>query len=503
MTAVNNITQRDRGLVRTPIIPLTIGALSQCNKSSQQTTPPITPTSRSEAEIEELRDPAPSELGHIIPNEEPFVAVIGCGYIGAHLINIFSKCFDVIGFDISETQLEKVKGEFRGLGSRITFTLNPKDLTKATHFLVAVPTLLQADKTVDTMAIRNALSSIALYARPRSTIVIESSVAVGMTRQLVGPMARDRGFFAGMSPERVDPGRTEPAVEAIPKIVSGLDDEVPGSLDAIVKLYSRVFDTVVPVANPETAEMTKLFENCQRMINIAYVNEMADACAAHGINPFEVCKAAATKPFGYMPFTPSLGVGGHCIPVNPYYLLSNNSFPLLQAATERMWQRPSEIGQRVIDSVLKGPIESVVDSSRPRWEKQESRPIEPPDRKGTDLRNVSHSTMLLERKRKATAPRCRVLVVGVGFKVGQSTTSNSPGQKLIQKLYDSNVVDVAWADALVEQSAIPHVPRLSMDHWNRRNLEGFDIIIVAFRQAFMDFSLLEDLIGVKVEMWCP
>ncbi|KAI0541784.1 hypothetical protein GGR58DRAFT_510598 [Xylaria digitata] len=479
-------------------------ALSQCNKSSQQTTPPITPpASRSEAEIEEFRDPVPPEPGHIIPNGEPLVAVIGCGYVGAHLINIFSRCFDVIGFDISENQLEKVREQFGHLGSRITFTLDPKDLTKATHFLVAVPTLLQADKTIDTIAIRNALSSIALYARPGSTIVIESSVAVGMTRQLVGPIAREGGFFAGMSPERVDPGRTEPAVEAIPKIVSGLDDEVPGSLDAIVKLYSRVFDIIVPVANPETAEMTKLFENCQRMINIAYVNEMADACAAHGINPFEVCKAAATKPFGYMPFTPSLGVGGHCIPVNPYYLLSNNSFPLLQAATERMWQRPFEIGQRVIDSVLKGPLESVVGSNQPHWEKRDSRPIEPPDRKGTDLRHGSHSTMLLERRHKAKAPRCRVLVVGVGFKVGQSTTSNSPGQKLIQKLYDSNIVDVAWADALVEQSAIPHVPQLSMDHWNKENLGRFDIIIVAFRQTSMDFSLLEDLIGVKVEMWCP
>ncbi|GAW22772.1 hypothetical protein ANO14919_123150 [Xylariales sp. No.14919] len=503
-TTPENITQRDRAPARAPVIPLVIDTLSQCNKSSQQTTPPITPPrSRSEDEIEELQDLKLSELDHITTDVEPLVAVIGCGYVGAHLVNIFSRHFNVMGFDVSERQLEKARAEFRYPASRVTFTLDPKNLGKATHFLVSVPTLLQADKTIDTTAIRSALSSIALYARPGSTIVIESSVAVGMTRKLVGPMARERGFFAGMSPERVDPGRIEPAIKAIPKIVSGLDDEVPGSLDAIVKLYSRVFDTVIPVTKPETAEMTKLYENCQRMLNIAYANEMADACSAHGINPFEVCRAAATKPFGYMPFTPSLGVGGHCIPVNPYYLLSNNSFPLLQAATERMWQRPAEIGQRVIDSILEGPVGKAVKPCKPQPEKRDDQSVVSPDEKATGFGSKLQDGTGLQERYRAKAPRCKVLVVGVGFKAGQSTMSNSPGQKLIQKLHDSDVVDVAWADALVEQSAIPHIPRLGMDHWNRENLEGFDIIIVAFRQRFMDFGLLDDLIGVKIEMWCP
>lgn len=108
--------------------------------------------------------------------------------------------------------------------------------------------------------------------------------------------------------QRVDPGRTEPPAAQIPKIISGLDDISPGSLDAISEIYSNVFDQVVPVSKPEVAEMMKLFENCQRMMCIAYVNEMADACVDHDISPYEVCNAAATKPFGYLPFTPGLGM---------------------------------------------------------------------------------------------------------------------------------------------------------------------------------------------------
>ncbi|CAM1501393.1 Fc.00g105550.m01.CDS01 [Cosmosporella sp. VM-42] len=165
----------------------------------------------------------------------------------------------------------------------------------------------------------------------------------GLTRELLGPIAHSRGLFAGMSPERIDPGRIEPRMRSIPKVVSGLDNVVPGSLEAITRLYSRVFNHIMSVSKPEVAEITKLYKNCQHMMCIAYVNEMADACIGLGIDLFEVYKVAATKPFGYMAFDPSLGVGGHCIPVNLYYLLSNSEFPLLEAAAERMNTRPARI----------------------------------------------------------------------------------------------------------------------------------------------------------------
>lgn len=232
---------------------------------------------------------------------------------------------------------------------------------------------------------------------------------------------------------------------------------VPGSLDAISRVYSSIFDTVVPVSKPEVAEMMKLYENCQRMVCIAYANEMADACIPHGINPYEVCKAASTKPFGYMPYTPGLGVGGHCIPVNPFYLLSNSSFPLLESAAKTMHDRPAKIAQRIL-------------------------------------------TRLQTRRTKGVVPR--VLVVGMGFKAGQSHLSYSPGADVARNLAISMEVDVCWADALVKQTSLPQIPRLPDDAWCKNSLEDFDVIVVASRQQGVDFGVLETLESVEVEMWC-
>ncbi|KAI1456728.1 nucleotide sugar dehydrogenase [Annulohypoxylon moriforme] len=480
---VDDVVEDVRGPFSVQDLSLAIKALKQSDKPSQETSPPSTPQySTFQSEADGLQDLKSATSNCIREDEEPLVAVIGCGYVGTQLIGSFSTQYDVLGFDVSKEQLRRVQAEHGGEGSRATFTLDPRDLSKATHFLISVPTLLKADKTIDTSYVKSALMNIRTYARAGSTVVIESSVAIGMTRQLLGPLAQEKGFFAGMSPERVDPGRTDPPMKTIPKVLSGLDDVVPGSLNAIIRLYSRVFDTIVPVSTPETAEMTKLYENCQRMVAIAYANEMADACLDHGIDPYEVCKAAATKPFGYTPFTPSLGVGGHCIPVNPYYLLSNSQFPFLKMATETMWQRPERIGQRALDALFQDKPQDI-------------------EKDGLFISNTAIEQQSQISQFKGVRPR--VLVVGVGFKAGQSHLSNSPGLKLIQTLADSQRVDVMFADALVEQSSIPNVPRLDMDNWNKTSLEGFDMIIVSFKQTGMDFKILDNLENVKVEMWCP
>ncbi|KAI6762461.1 hypothetical protein HG530_008441 [Fusarium avenaceum] len=384
----------------------------------------------------------------------PVVAVVGVGYVGTHLVSSFSSRYQVIGFDVSEGRINDLRQEFKG-NMNVQFSRTQNDLVSATHFLISVPTLLRPDKTIDSSYLRNALKMVCQVARRGSTIVIESSVAVGMTRELVGPIAKRLGLFAGMSPERVDPGRTEPPVKSIPKIISGLDDILPGSLDAINRIYSTIFDNVVTVSKPEVAEMMKLYENCQRMVCIAYANEMADACIPHGIDPYEVCSAASTKPFGYMPYAPDVGVGGHCIPVNPYYLLSNSSFPLLEACSSAMHNRPAKLAQRLLSSI---PI---------------------------------------------TTRRSRVLVVGLGFKPGQSQLDNSPGVDLVRSLAVSGAqVDLSWADALVKQEAVPQVQRLAKHQWKKEFLETFDVIVVAMKQHNMDFSLLADLEGVRVESWC-
>lgn len=397
-------------------------------------------------------------LPPIWPGQPPTVAVIGVGYVGEHLVNIFGEHFPVIGFDVSIERIEKLT--LANHNTTTVFTTSTAALAPATHFLIAVPTLLLPNQQVDSSYLRQALAVVGRYARPGSTVVVESSVAVGMTRALLGPLAAAKNLHAGMSPERVDPGRAAPPARAIPKVVSGLDDVVAGSTDAIAQLYARAFARVVRVSRPEVAEMMKLYENCQRMVCIAYANEMADACANHGIDPFEVCRAAATKPFGYMPFSPGLGVGGHCIPVNPFYLLSNSNFPLLENATEKMRARPGVLAQRIIDKLHR------------------------------------------QQHRDVDRPLPRVLVVGIGFKAGQSHLANSPSLELAKSLIVSGKVRVAWLDPLVAQEAVPQIERFDGENWSVAHLEtNFDYIVAAMWQTGIDMDVLHGLPQNMVGWW--
>ena len=191
------------------------------------------------------------------------------------------------------------------------------------------------------------------------------------------------------------------------------------------------------------------------MLCIAYANEMSDACISHGIDPYEVSAVAATKPFGYMPYTPGLGVGGPCIPVNPYYLFLNNRFPLLQLATETMERRPASIASRLM-AKLKNPAN-------------------PP----------------------------RILVVGVGFKRGQSLLSHSPGVALIKALQENWEVEVNFADPLVDQASLPFARRLNQrTEWNEEYLGSFNLIIIAVKQIGLDLDLLDN-VEVPIEQFAP
>ncbi len=319
-------------------------------------------------------------------------------------------------------------------------------------------------------------------------------------------------------------------MEKIPKILSGLDDVAPGSLNMIKELYSRVFDVLVPVSRPEVAEMMKLYENCQRMMNIAFANEMADACIPHGIDPYEVCKAASSKPFGYMPFEPGVGLGGHCIPVNPWYLLSNSQFPLLKAATEKMERRPIMVAERAIESMFNVNYKDRSLVNEPStWEDSctcggltddkvpptinilssltndnVKKLSDSPDLHEIPLRSESLSSITSESDVSSDltiAVQPRILVVGVGFKPGQSNLTNSPGLKVAQTLRDSRKVEVLFADPFVEQSAIPTIPRFDLKQWNKQELETFDMIIVSFKQKEINLDVLDELEHVEVAKW--
>ncbi|KAF5974994.1 UDP-n-acetyl-D-mannosamine 6-dehydrogenase [Fusarium coicis] len=349
----------------------------------------------------------------------PLVAVIGVGFVGTGLVDSFSSKYEIRGFDISEDRLEFLRGEFSARPN-VSFTSNESDLGKATHFLISVPTLLRSDRIIDLSYLRSALRRVEQWARPGCTVVIESSVSVGLTRELLGLIAKAKGLFAGMSPERIDPGRVEPPMRSIPKLCLALM-------------------IIVPVSKPEVAEMCKLYENCQRMMCIAYANEMADACKGLGMDAFQLSRAAATMPFGYMPYTPSLGV-----------------------CADKMNKRRATQAQKIVD----------------------------------ELRGNSKT----KRRDSGIELSKRILVVGMGFKAGQDHLVNSPGLQLAKELQKLSM-DVAFADSLVKQTDVPEIPRLADEDWNKEELESFDMIVVSFKQWGMDFDVL-DQVSVPVQMWC-
>jgi nucleotide sugar dehydrogenase len=366
------------------------------------------------------------------------VGVIGVGYVGIHLVSTFAKSYQVVGYDISPKRVHTVRKELDGF-KNILIDHQECILQDCDLFLISVPTLIK-ENTVDHSYLKSAIETVSKYATNGSTVVMESSVAVGMTRSLLEPLF-SQGILVGFSPERVDPGREDPQ-SSIAKVVSGYDGE---SLKRVIELYSPVFDNVVPVSSLETAEMCKLYENCFRMINIAYVNEIADACFKKGIDVHEMIQASATKPFGFLPFYPGLGVGGHCIPINPYYLFANNHLPLLRAATKVTERRPIEKAQKFLK--LYPLLQSI-------------------------------------------------LVVGIGFKKGQSCIDNSPGLAFANELV-ANGQEVFLYDPLVNQfdARIKKYDFITKEQWNDHEWvnKRFDCVFIAMKQKGIDWSKVKEL----------
>ena len=388
--------------------------------------------------------------------ESTCVCVIGVGFVGESLLKSFGRVFHCLGFDTSESRINELKasGSFDHLPRGVELTTNESRLSKGTHFLIAVPTPVRQDRSVNLDFVVTAIRNVLRHAKHGSSIVIESTVPVGTTRDLLGQWKNL--FSCGMSPERIDPGRVEPSNEKIPKIVSAL---TPKALRHIAFIYSLAFETIVEVPNPETAEMTKLFENCFRMINIAFVNEMSDACRSHAIDPNEVIKAAATKPFGFQAFYPGLGVGGHCIPVNPYYLFTNNRMPLLEKATHNMEQRPHRMAVRF--------------------------------HRRCTRRLLPHNSAEPPSPLPESSAPPRILIVGVAFKPGQSDTVGSPALTFAKSLSELGCERLAFYDPLVEGVKVNWLEKLHKRRWNRAYLnKEFDGVAICVKQQGIDFGVL-------------
>ena len=263
------------------------------------------------------------------------VGVIGLGYVGLPLVVAFAEAGDgVIALDVDplkvsavaagDSYIEDISSErLREVLPKIRATYRYADLAQADAVIICVPTPLTENREPDLGPLDAAAKSLAQVLQPGQLIVLESTTYPGTTRERLLPLLESSGLRVGtdinlaFSPERVDPGRTDYTLRTTPKVIGGV---TPACLDRADDLYSRVCDHLVRVSTPEAAEMTKLLENIFRSVNIALVNELAMLSERMGIDIWEVVDAAATKPYGFMRFEPGPGMGGHCLPVDPFYL---------------------------------------------------------------------------------------------------------------------------------------------------------------------------------------
>ena len=263
------------------------------------------------------------------------IGIIGLGYVGLPLAIAFAEVGqDVVGLDSDlskvdslnrgESYIEDVSSEtLAGLTERIRATTDYTDLASCEAVIVCVPTPLTGSREPDLSYLRSAAENLSGVLTPGQVVVLESTTYPGTTRDLMATTLeteeRKAGedFHLAFSPERIDPGRTDYTMRTTPKLVGGI---TPACTDRAKEIYERICDQVIPLSGPEAAELSKLLENIFRSVNIALVNELAQLCDRLGVDIWEVIDAASTKPFGFMRFEPGPGMGGHCLPVDPFYL---------------------------------------------------------------------------------------------------------------------------------------------------------------------------------------
>lgn len=301
------------------------------------------------------------------------VGIIGLGYVGLPLAVEFARAgFKVLGYDVSErvaTLINEGRSHIADVPASAVAALvkeglleastDPKRLAEMDAISIAVPTPLAKTRDPDMSYVVSATDTVARNARPGQVIVLESTTYPGTTRELLQPAMERQGLvigrdvFLAFSPERVDPGNETWTTKNTPKVVGGI---TPECSEVATALYRACIDRVVPVSSPEAAELTKLLENTFRSVNIGLVNEMAIVCDKLGVNVWEVIDAAATKPFGFMRFTPGPGIGGHCIPLDPHYLAwkmrtLNYKTRFIDLASEINSEMPSYVVEKVADAL--------------------------------------------------------------------------------------------------------------------------------------------------------
>jgi UDP-N-acetyl-D-glucosamine dehydrogenase len=268
-------------------------------------------------------------------SEKKTIGIVGLGYVGLPLAVAFAEAgHQVVGIDSDRRKVDGINAgrshvedigdeTLRALGGHLRATAEEADLAPCDAVIICVPTPLTNSREPDLTYLLASATSLSRVLRQGQLVVLESTTYPGTTRERLRPILEESGLAAGtdfnvaFSPERIDPGRTDYTVATTPKLVGGL---TPACAEAARALYAEICEEVVVLSSPEAAELSKLLENIFRSVNIALVNELAQLCDRLGIDVWEVIDAASTKPFGFMRFDPGPGMGGHCLPVDPFYL---------------------------------------------------------------------------------------------------------------------------------------------------------------------------------------
>jgi UDP-N-acetyl-D-glucosamine dehydrogenase len=389
--------------------------------------------------------------------------VVGLGYVGLPLAVTFAEAgVPVLGLDAVQSKVDRVNaGEsyiedvpsarlapLVGAGT-MRATTSWDDLRAADAVLICLPTPLTEHREPDLSAVLGAAESLARRLRPGHLVVLESTTYPGTTREELAPVLERSGLRAGrdfnlaFSPERVDPGREDWTTATTPKVIGGL---TPACTRRAMDVYGLACETLVPVGSPEVAELTKLLENIFRSVNIALVNELAMLCDRMGIDVWDVIEAAATKPFGFMPFRPGPGLGGHCIPIDPFYLT---------------WKaREFDLHTEFIELAGK------VNSQMPEF-------------------CVGKVARALNSHRKALNGS-RVLVVGVAYKADVNDTRESPALKVIELLRNDGAL-VEYHDphvASLPQRGLESVPL------DAETIDAYDAVVVVTAHRGVDWAMI-------------
>jgi UDP-N-acetyl-D-glucosamine dehydrogenase len=397
------------------------------------------------------------------------IAIVGAGYVGMPLARVFADAGkNVVLVDVDQEVVDGINRGESHIGDvpsevlkalvdagRVSATTDYDAMKDVDAILIALPTPLSAHREPDLTIVESAVAEIAPRLRKGQVVVLESTTYPGTTRESLQPILERSGLKAGddfhlaFSPERVDPGRTDWTTKNTPKVVGGL---TPACTERAADLYRSAVDTVVPLSSPEAAEMTKLLENIFRAVNIALVNELAQLCERMEVDVWEVVEAAETKPFGFMSFKPGPGLGGHCIPIDPFYLT---------------WKaREYDFYTEFIDLAGK------VNSNMPFFCR-------------------SLISQALNHGAEKSLKGSRILILGVSYKADIDDVRESPAKKIVELLHKGGA-EVSYHDPHVEEfdgmRSVDYAP------------ETFDCVVIVTAHSSIDYADLVERAQVVVDL---